>query len=143
MKALVVRPAAVLAAQRAPLHEVDLLVLVLADVCDHNVAVRAVEREAPRIAQADREHLGLLPGGVEAQDLAQQPLRVLRVAERIAAAPAVARAGVEPSIRAKLELTAVVVRIGAVFDTDELAARRELLDVDVAVPARVIDVEAL
>src|SRR3954452_7979042 len=151
MEALELGPAEVLAGERAALREVDLLALVLADVGDRDVARPAVEREPPRVAQADREDARRAPRGVEAQDLAQQPVRVLRVAERVAAQATVTGAGVEAPVGAELKLTAVVVRVRAVLDADELPARRairsvdarapELLDVDVAVVAREVDVE--
>ena len=44
-------PAEVDAARAAAAHEVDLLDRVLPDVADHEVAGRAVEREAPGVAQ--------------------------------------------------------------------------------------------
>src|SRR5215211_4166300 len=104
-------PAEVPAAAGA--HEVDLLDLVLADVADRQVAVAAVEREPPRVAQPvgvdlvaragppdegvrARYAVGARSGRarVDPQDLAEQRAEVLRVAARavaVTAAAAVAR----------------------------------------------------
>src|SRR2546425_11485 len=81
---------------------------VLPDVADHQVARDAVEREAKRVAQPDREELGIAAAEVEPQQLAQAPVvvdpvddgrrrlrRLLRVARRVAARAAVAGARVE------------------------------------------------
>ena len=107
-------PAEVRAAPAAARHEVDLLVLVLADVADREVARAAVEREAPRVAQAVRVDLAARPGAAdervrrpESSRRARPPARgsmrrilpssepeVLRVAARavpVAGAAAVAR----------------------------------------------------
>src|SRR4051812_26268608 len=135
VEALVLRPAEVLTAERAAVHEVDLLVLVLPDVADRDVTGRAVEREAPRVAQPNGQHRGSATRGVEAEDLPKQSGRVLRVAERVAAATAVTGAHVQAPVRAELKLAAVVVRIRAVLDPHQLATCGELLDVDVAVAA--------
>src|SRR3954452_25267301 len=151
VEALVPRPAEVLAVELAAPGEVDLLVLVLSDVRDHRVACRAVEREAPRVAKANGPNLRRLTRRVDAEDLPEQPRGVLRVAERIATPATVACPGLETPVRAELELTAVVVRVGAVLDPDQLAPRAtvgavgaravELLDVKITVLARVVDVE--
>src|SRR5438552_3796871 len=85
---------------------VDLLPRVRADVADVQIAGRAVEREAPGIAQAVRDHLGLdrLAADVDANQLPEQARRILRRGERVA----VAHADVEPSVGPESELAAVV-----------------------------------
>ncbi len=100
-------PAEVAARSGAGRHAVDLLLRALADVADQHVAGDAVEREAPRVAQAEGPHGGRRAGRarVEAQDLAQPAAGVLRVR----AARAVAHARVEQPVGAEGELAAVVV----------------------------------
>src|SRR5829696_7255217 len=122
-------PAEVLAAAAA--HEVDLLDLVLADVADRQVAVAAVEREAPGVAQAvgvdlaagarapaervpARDRVRTAPGlpRVDPEDLPEQRAEVLRVAPRavpVAAAAAVAGADIEVPAGAEQQQPAVVV----------------------------------
>ena len=98
--------------------EVDLLDVVLADVPDPDVAAGAVEREAPGVAQAVGVDLGRPAAAgegvvrrdavllarrarvdVDAQDLAEQGVAVLRVVVGVAGAAAVARADVEEPVR--------------------------------------------
>ena len=81
-RALEHAPAEVRALRPAAPREVDLLDRVLADVADRDVAGRAVEREAERVAQAVRRRPGGVPprGRVDAQDLAEQRAPVLAVA---------------------------------------------------------------
>src|ERR671936_367175 len=59
---------------------VDLLPVALADVREIEVAVRAVERESPRVAQSERDHRP--PNGlgkrIGAQELAKPLVRILR-----------------------------------------------------------------
>src|SRR4051794_4256558 len=157
-------PAEVPPGRARALHEIDFLDLVLADVADDHVAVRAIEREAPRVAEAVLEDLGTSAGAapdggrgrdavragstagrVDTDDLPKQPAQVLRRAERVAAAPAVAQPGVEEAIGAELQLAAVVVVVLAVLHAEQAAPGglvravggrpAELLDVDVAVAA--------
>src|SRR6202007_247030 len=58
-------PAEVRAARRALAREVDLLDRVLPDVADDEVVGDAVEREAPRVAQAVGIDLGQRAGAVD------------------------------------------------------------------------------
>ena len=112
-------------------HEVDLLDLVLADVADREVAGAAVEREAPRVAQAVGVDLAARAGAaderVRARDActagrrraagrcagscraACQALRVAARAVLVAAAAAVAGADVEQVVGAEEQQAAVVV----------------------------------
>ena len=121
---------------------VDLLPFVLADVADPQIAVGAIEAEAPRVADAVEPHLRppalavgervvgrnavLLAarrvGGVDPQDLAQQRLGVLPVALGIAAAAAVAECDVQVAVGPELHLPAVVVG-ERVLDRQQLAVR--------------------
>src|SRR5690606_15544619 len=142
--ALVAAPAQVEPAASAGGDEVDLLVRVLADVGDPEVACERVEGDAPRVAQAQRIDLvaagsaGAVGIGVvgrdavvrargqaavgraaaagavdiDAQQLAQQAVRVLGVVVWIATAAAVARGAGEVAVRAELDVTAVVVAVG-------------------------------
>ena len=105
-----------------PAHDVDLLDLALADVGDHEVAVRR-EREPPRVAQAvgvdlaaraaaahervadgTRVRAAAVGARVDADDLAEQRAEVLAVAARavlVAAAAAVAEARRRAARRAR------------------------------------------
>ena len=105
---------------------------------------RAIEREAPRVAQAVGVDLGQRAGAVDervargrgeglaavgprldAQDLAQRRAQVLRVAARavlVVAATAVAGADVEEAVGAEGELAAVVVALRIVVDEDGAGA---------------------
>ena len=135
-------PAEVRALAPAAAHVVDLLPRALADVADGERAVRAVEGEAPRVAQAVGVDLaararrgrrtgcsrarvyGLAAGRrrLDAQDLAEQRAEVLRVAARavpVAAAAAVARADVEQAVGPEGELAAVVVGLAVGHPQDE------------------------
>src|SRR6185295_12054856 len=162
-------PAVVLAAPAGGEADVDLLPLALADVGDHEVAGPAVEGEPPRVAQAVGPDLAAGPGGagegvvggngvrgspvhVDAQHLAEQGPEVLAVAERIAAAAAVAEADVQHPVATEGEATPVVVGEG-LRDEEHLAlapgiggigSRRgvELRDVGVAVAIGVVHEEA-
>src|SRR6185437_12874527 len=69
--------------------EVDLLVLVLADVADPEVVLR-VEREPPRVAEPERDDLPAAARRIDAQQLAELRAHVLRALLRIAAGAAVA-----------------------------------------------------
>src|SRR5262249_7365459 len=128
---------AVIAAQ---VHAVHFLHRRLADVADPELPGRAVEAPAPWIAQPERENLraglsaravqvakgfarvritrwnAVRPGRAEdldAQHLAEQRVRVLRVADgsvrAVIPAAAVADARVEEAVRAEREVAAVVV----------------------------------
>src|SRR4051794_18642388 len=138
-----VRPAPGAAAAR---QVVDLLPRVLPHVADDEVARAAVEREAPRVAQAERVDLAPRAGTpdervvarhavrpsaggprIDAQDLPQQRAEVLGVPARaveVAAAPAVARADVEQAVGTEEQEAAVVVRLGVVHLEDEPRRRR-------------------
>ena len=74
--------------------EVDLLDRVLADVADLEVAVRAVEGEAPRVAQAERRDLATRAGWATSirSSLPSAIADVLRAVLRVAAGAAVAHA---------------------------------------------------
>src|SRR5207248_5589365 len=102
-------------------------------------ARRAVEREAPRIAQPVRVDLGPAAAAaervatrgpvaagrvrVDAQQLAEQGAEVLPRARRIVLAAAVTHSDVEEAVGSELELTAVVVVELAVLDADHVARR--------------------
>ena len=118
--------------------EVDLLDRVLPDVADGQVAGLAVEREAPRVAQAEGEdlRLGAALARVEAQQLAEAAAHVLGVAVRVAASATVARARVEQAVGAELQLAAVVVALAGVRDGQQGAPRGRVGDVGIAGRAR-------
>ena len=59
---------------------VHLLLGEVADVADPEVPGLAVERVAPRVPQAERDHLGLAGPRVEPQQLAEQAAGILRAA---------------------------------------------------------------
>jgi hypothetical protein len=129
-------------ARRRTRGDVDLLASVLPYVGDHHVASRSIEGEAPGIAQpvgpnllairrpgegiAGRDRVGrdLARMRVDAKDLAQQFFGVLAVFEGISAAAAVAERDVEVTVRAELELAAVVVGFLGVADAEDLLADR-------------------
>ena len=135
MVALHAVPAVVRARALARRHEVDLLVEVLADVGDPEIARRPVEREPPRVAQAVRPDLGPAAARartgcrrdrvrrgqgrvrVDAQHLAEQRVERLAVAARrvtrtlVVGGAAVADAHVEQAVGAERDLAAVVVRL--------------------------------
>src|SRR5205823_5470818 len=108
-------------------HEVDLLVGVLADVADPEIAGGAVEGVAPRVAQAKGPNLGVnvfveadvrivrrdgVRGAaidVEAQHLAKQGHRILGVPIPIAGAATVAGADPELAVWPEEEHAAIVV----------------------------------
>src|SRR5690606_35283338 len=78
-------------------------------------ATRRRERAARRVRVVGDDAvrtLALLPIDVDAQHGAQQGLGVLPVAERIGRRSAVAAADVEVAVRAKREVTAVVIFVG-------------------------------
>ena len=132
---------------------VDLLPLALADVADPDGAAVAVEREPPRVAQADAPdaRLGARAIDVEAQHLAEQRAAVLGVAELVVAAAAVAGAEPQPAVGSEVQLAAVVVARLAVPDRHErapvraaIARRAPLGDRDVAgAGGRVVQEEAM
>ncbi len=115
---------------RAPLgvggKAIHLFGRVLSHVGDPEVAGGRVERESPRIAQAQRPDLRSsaavrervvlrdrvrISAHVQAQQRAEERVGVLAGAKRIAARPAVAKAEVEHSVRPERQLSAVVVRV--------------------------------
>src|SRR5207247_7523975 len=79
---------------------VDLLPVPLADVADVEVAVRTVEREAPRVAQAEANHLPARAAleRVDPQQLPEPLCRALRAVARIAAGAAVSHADVQQPV---------------------------------------------
>ena len=92
----------------------------------------AIEREAPRVAQPDGEELARRrrrgsrrivcePVVVVDAQTRRAARAVLGVAVRVAAAAAVARAGVEQAVGAELQLAAVVVGLPVVRDPDQRA----------------------
>src|SRR3954471_15171121 len=124
--------------------EVDFLPRALADVPDPEVAVRPVERKAPRVAKAEADDLprGSPARRIDAQQLAEAALQILRAVPRVAAGAAVPHADVQIPARVERELAAVVVLVRLV-DEEQLprgrgpadAARRAELDhARVAVP---------
>ncbi len=138
-------PAVVLTAQAGSGLKVDLLDLVLAHIGDKEIPGLGVKAEAPGVAQPrgpdlwpGAQGLGEGVGGgngvgqagvrwalaVDAQDLAQERVGVLAVAQGIAAAAAVAQTDVEIAVRAKGQLAAVVVLEGLVDDQELLLAGR-------------------
>src|SRR5690606_22435274 len=118
-------PSIVPAAREVGSLGVDLLARALADVADVEVAGRAVEREAERVAEALGPHLGLpgrrLVGEVEAQHLAERRAVVLGAVLGIAARAAVAEAEMEPAV-ADRDRAAVVVGIGLVEPEEDRLA---------------------
>ena len=160
----VVRGSAGVRSQRA----VDLLVAILADVADPQVAGLAIEREAPRVAQAERpdevvtrhadvgirgrDRVRLPRVDVDPEDLAQQRTEALGAVAGIAGAAAVAHPDVEIAVGPEREHPAVVVRVGLRDAKDDLDRRgvglagvrrrsQVLRDHRVAVAVRVVDVE--
>ena len=118
-ESLVVAPAEARPRRRAVRDPVDLLVAALADVADVEVAVRPVEREAPRVAQPERVDPGRRrePADVHPQDLAEPRVRVECPLLGVALAAAVAQPDVQPAARTERDVPAVVVRVGLV-DTE-------------------------
>jgi hypothetical protein len=137
------REAEVRAGRRAGGDEVDLLGVPAADVADQQRARAPVEREAPRVAQAERVDLGSRLGGarVDPQDLAAQAVGRLRLLGLVADTGA----DVQQAVGAELELAAVVLaRHGAeVEDTPRRAgAAPQLVHPHAALAVDVGDVEA-
>ncbi len=119
-------PAIVLAALARTGLEIDLLAGSLADVTDEQIAARAVEAEAPRVAQAIGPDLvecgrvidegivywnrvGAARVHVDAQELAEQGIEALTVVVRVIGAAAVAGGDVEIAVRPEVQVTSVVV----------------------------------
>ena len=163
-------PAVVLAAGARGRLEIDFLVNVLSDIADIKVAGGAVEGETPRIAQTVSPNLTAVAalvrervaGGnrvrrcasfdIDAQNLAEQRVRVLPAAQGIAPAAAIADADVEIAVGTEGELSAVVIRVLPVGDLQnhDLApgigrvrrrAQREARDGDVSDRVRVVHVK--
>src|SRR5205823_2333128 len=108
-----------------------------------------VEREAPRVPQAERRHRHAAARGVDPEQLAELRRGVLRAVLGVAAGAAVAHADPELAVGPELELAAVVVRVG-LRDEQKLPRRARdraspvgavLDDARVAVPVGVVDVE--
>src|SRR4051794_8831925 len=108
-------------------HVVDLLPRVLTDVADPEVVGLAVEGEAPRVAQAEPDHLpdGLCLRDVESEQLPELRPRVLRAVAGIAAGAAVAVADVQLPVGAELELASVVIRERLLDVEDRLRGARQ------------------
>ena len=106
-------PAEVLEPRAHARQIVDLLQLVLADVADVEVAGAAVEREPPRVAEAECLDPDSLGRDVHREKLPEEGAHVLRAVLRIAAGAAVADREVEPAVRAEGQLAAVVVPYGS------------------------------
>src|SRR3954447_16465247 len=120
-------PAVVFAATAGRGLKVDLFVSVLADVGDPQVRGRAIEGEAPRIAQTHRPDLSAraayareriirrnanAPGialDIDAEQLAEQCAAILAVALRVAGRAAVPHSDVQIAVRAEAHLPAVVI----------------------------------
>ena len=117
-------------------REVDFLPGVLADVGEHEVPGRAVEREAPGVAQAvgpdlraraadagervaRRDRIRSAGARVDAEQLAEQAAEVLGVLAGVVAAAAVPGARVEEAVGAELQLAAPVVRLAGMGDAQE------------------------
>src|ERR1051326_5568713 len=113
----------------ALLHNIDLFKFVLAHVGHKQPARALIKREAPRIAKAKRVYLRQSVAGgkrvvgrnrirlaraggvhVNAQQLAQQSLRVLPMAKGITLAAAIAQAKIEKAIWPKGKLARLMVR---------------------------------
>src|SRR6185437_3348850 len=151
--------------------EVDLLVFVLPDVGDDQIARLAVEGEAPRVAQpvgpdlptvarrlrervAGRDRVAAARQRGDPQHLAEQHVGVLPVVVGIALAAAVTDTDVQIPFGTEPELAAVVVGLGVVVDREHAAraagvgaigaaTRAPVLhDPDVVRGVRVVDVEA-
>jgi hypothetical protein len=155
-------PAAELTAVRARGGlEIDLLPRVLAHIADEEIPGQAVERDAPRVAEAVRpdlpargrhsrardrhcrraeERIGEWDRivwwardiNVQAENLAEKLAEVLGVVRRVIAAPAVSDACVEVAVGSKDQRAAVVVRLSGVGDGQEDLGRGGIGDVRVA-----------
>jgi hypothetical protein len=114
----------------APLDDGHFFPLVLAHVADPKRVEFTIEAEAPGVAQTDGVDLGSTAAvdvgvvrrdavgrgrrraiDVDAQDRAEQGVRILTVAVRIAAITAVTHADVEEPVRPEHEPSAVVVGV--------------------------------
>src|SRR6266545_1063214 len=130
---------------------VDLLPVSLSDVRDVEVAVRTIEREAPWIAEPERDHLPRRASAkrIDAQQLAQPLTRSLRAVARITGRAAVAHADVEAAVAVELQLSPVVVRVRLAHEEElprsrlhaATSPRTELDYSRVPSPVRVVDVE--
>jgi hypothetical protein len=138
-------PAEVHRPRRPSPEDVHLLPRVGPDIADVEVAGRAVEREAPGVAEPVGDDLRLrrAAADVDPDELAEQASGILRRRLRVP----VADPDVEEAVRSELELTAVVVvaALGRNEHVEELthpsAAGAVLDHVEVAVAADVVDVE--
>src|SRR5215210_1589683 len=155
-EALEVVPAEVGAVRGAEGQVVDLLEAVLPDVPDRDSRLAGmadqVEREAVGIAQTERVVRHGAAGRVDAQQLAEPGVGVLRVVRDVPRAAAIAGARIEEAIRSELQLAAVVVRLAGVGDEQEAPERArwsppaarlgvQLGDLDVPGAAGEVDVE--
>jgi hypothetical protein len=91
--------------------KVDLLPLVLADVADVQVAGDAIEGEPPRVAQPVGDELPARAAneGINARQLAETIVEILRAVLWIAGCAPITHADVEQVTGAELQLTAVVI----------------------------------
>src|SRR6185312_4277838 len=132
---------------------VDLFPGVLAHVTDVEVAVCAVEREAPRVPETEPDDLPARAASkrIDPQQLAELLAHALRAVARITPRAAVAHAHVEKPVRVELQLAAVVVRERLMHE-EELPRRRrdraavagpELDYARISVAIRVVHVEAM
>ena len=160
------RAPAIVEAGHAGVRDVHFLPRVLSHVRDVDQA--GVEGEAPRIAQAGGPDLASASAArervvlryrvrfrgvhVEPEQLAEQRVRVLRVAVRVAARAAVAHADVQSAVWAEEDMPAVVIGVSRVTDLEDrlLAAGvrgvgggigAEPGDMDVALVIGVVHVE--
>src|SRR6185437_11840112 len=132
---------------------VDLLPGVLPHVTDVEVAVCAVEREAPRVPETQPDDLPARTATkrVDPQQLAELLAHALRAVARITARPAVAHPHVEQPLRVELQLAAVVVRVRLTHEQQlsrgrlhrATVARPELDNARVPVAIGVVHVEAM
>jgi hypothetical protein len=120
-------PPVVLASGASGRLKVDLLVLILTDVGDVEIAGATVEGKAPWVSETERPDLAPVPGSphervrgghrvrfgpgldVDSKDLAQERGRVLCVVLRVAGGAAVPHPDVLVTVGAERELAAVVV----------------------------------
>src|SRR5206468_1538525 len=110
---------------------VDLLPVILSDVADVEVAVGAVERETPRVAQAEGDDLPLRTTAkrIDAEELAEPLVQALRTIAGIPAASAVAHAHIQEPVAIELKLAAVVVRIRLAHEQQLVCGRLHSLPV--------------
>ena len=134
-----------------PRDVIDLFDRALADVADPEIAVRAVERKTPRVADSEGDDHGLRGGAgrIEPEHLAEKRGGVLGTVLGISARAPVAHADVDEAVSSVCHHATVVVGIRLLDEEQLLRARPEGLravgavahDTRVAVPIRVVDDE--